>query len=237
MQVKKNVEVFNQDVLQGQGYKYTDESRLSSRIANERMTQGIKAATEWQGKTVLDLGCGDGSYSHTLIQMGAASVLGIDPANVAIEKAKDNYTKISGLSFFTGNIYELDSLQQKFDIAVIRGVLHHLPDAAAAIKMAAKVADEIIILEPNGANPVLKVIEKLSPYHRSHEEQSFLPSTLMQWCTDAGLRTTYSQFINLVPVFCPSLLAHLLKPLEPLVEKTPLLRNIACGQIVIRAVA
>lgn len=235
MQVKKNVEVFNQDILQGQGYKYTTDDRLSTRLANARMTQGIREATDWHGKSVLDIGCGDGTFTHTLIQMGAAKILGLDPASAAIEKAMQGAKGNPLVHFDVGNVYQLDALQQKFDIVVFRGVLHHLPDAASAVKMAAKVAGEIIILEPNGANPVLKGIEKLSSYHRLHEEQSFLPSTIRKWCSEAGAVSTYSRYINLVPIFCPSALAHLLKFIEPLVERVPFLRNIACGQIVIRA--
>ena len=214
----------------------TTKAILSSRLANERITKGIEDASQWQGKKVLDLGCGDGTYTYDLLQMGAANVLGLDPAIAAIDKANENFGNIPNLAFFVGNIYALDDLGQQFDIVVLRGVLHHLPDAAKAIAMAAKVAREIIILEPNGANPVLKIIEKVSPYHRQHEEQSFLPSTLVKWCSNAGAIPNYQQFINLVPMFCPSLLAQLLKIVEPVIEKTPLLRNIACGQIVIRAI-
>lgn len=236
MLVKKNVDVFNQDVLQGQGYKYTSNDRPSIRLANERMTRGICEATDWAGKNVLDIGCGDGTFTQTLIQMGAAGVLGLDPATAAIEKAAENSKGNQKLRFEVGNVYKLDELQQRFDIVVFRGVLHHLPDAASAVQMAARVANEIIILEPNGTNPVLKGIEKLSAYHRLHEEQSFLPSTIKKWCNNAGAKPTYCRFINLVPIFCPSVLAYTLKFIEPLIEHTPLMRNIACGQVVIRAV-
>lgn len=235
MQVKKNVDVFNQDVLEGQGYKYTDENRLSSRLANERMTLGIQAATDWQGKSVIDLGCGDGSYTKLIAQFGVASVLGVDPAEIAIAKAQENYAGIAHLQFTVGNIYQLEDLQQTFDIAVIRGVLHHLPDAATAVAKAASIAKEVIILEPNGANPVLKVIEQLSSYHREHEEQSFLPSTLQRWCTEADLSVRHQQFVNLVPMFCPDWLVKVLRFIQPLIESLPLIRVIACGQIIIKA--
>ncbi len=43
-------------------------------------------------------------------------------------------------------------------------------------------------------------------------------------------------FLNLVPVFCPDWLARLLKVFEPVVERIPLLRVIACGQYVLRAI-
>ncbi len=235
MHVKKNVDVFNQDVLQGQGYKYTTSDSLSAYLANERMTRGVREATDWSGKSVLDLGCGDGTFTQTLTQMGATQVLGLDPASAAIDKARRDSEGIPNLRFEVGNVYQLDALKQRFDIVLFRGVLHHLPDAAKAVKIAARMADEIVILEQNGANPILKILEKVSPYHRQHEEQSFLLSTHRKWCSDAGAIPTYSKFINLVPIFCPLALTRVLKFLEPFIERTPFLRSIACGQVVIAA--
>lgn len=234
-QIKKNVNVFNQDVLEGLTYKYTAKDSISKHFSNSRTTRAIQELTDWSGKSVLDMGCGDGTFTYSLIENGAAKVLGLDPANAAIEKARENSKNIPNLTFEVGNVYELDKLGQKFDTVVLRGVLHHLPDAARAVLMAAKVADEIIIMEPNGLNPILKIIEKLSPYHRLHEEQSFFPRTIRKWCSDVGFKTTDCRIINLVPLFCPSGLARILKFMEPVVEKIPLFRDFACGQVMIRA--
>jgi 2-polyprenyl-3-methyl-5-hydroxy-6-metoxy-1,4-benzoquinol methylase len=234
MKLKENVNVFNQDVKEGSTYKYTAEG-ISKEFSNSRTTREIRELTQWSGKNVLDMGCGDGTFTYTLIENGAASVLGLDPASVAIEKAKENSKGIANLKFEVGSIYELDKLGIKFDTIVLRGVLHHVPDAAAAVMMAAKVADEIIIMEPNGLNPILKIIEKVSPYHRLHEEQSFFPSTIRKWCSDAGFITTKCNIINLVPLFCPDGLAKFLKKIEPMVERIPIFRNFACGQVLLRA--
>jgi hypothetical protein len=42
-----------------------------------------------------------------------------------------------------------------------------------AIQIICNIADEIIVAEPNGYNPVLKIMEKVSPYHIQHEEKSY----------------------------------------------------------------
>lgn len=234
MKLKENVNVFNQDVKEGATYKYTAEG-LSKEFSNSRTSREIKELTNWKGKAVLDMGCGDGTFTYTLIENGAESVLGLDPASVAIDKAREKNKGIDNLKFDVGDIYELDKLGIKFDTIVLRGVLHHVPDAAAAVKMASMVADEIIIMEPNGLNPILKIIEKVSPYHRLHEEQSFFPSTIRKWCSDAGFITTKCNIINLVPLFCPDFIAKILKTMEPYVEKIPIFRNFACGQVLLRA--
>lgn len=237
MSVKKNVSVFNEDVAKGTGYKYTASDRVSVRLANERMTRGIREAADFRGKSVIDIGCGDGTFTVALAHLGPTSILALDPAENAILAGRDLANKLGladRITFNVYDVYDLDKLGQRFDIAVLRGVLHHLPDAAPAVALAGKVANEIVILEPNGANPVLKVIEKVSPYHREHEEQSFLPSTIDRWLSDAGFAVRYRKVINFVPLFCPAPLARFLRLLEPAVESIPGLRTLCCGQYVVR---
>ena len=92
-----------------------------------------------------------------------------------------------------------------------------------------------MIVEPNGFNPVLRLIERFSTYHVEHEEQSFAPSTIDRWLRAAGKTPSKRQMINLVPLFCHPLLARVLKKLEPIVEASPLVRLISCGQYVVSA--
>ena len=79
---KENVNRFDADVKATGSYAYTAE-RLSSQLANARITAGISAAYPFSGKRVLDLGCGDGAYTVMFADLGVASVLGIDPAATA----------------------------------------------------------------------------------------------------------------------------------------------------------
>lgn len=232
---KQNVEVFGRDAAAG-GYVYAQGDRLSSRRSNERMTRAILAALDFRGRRVLDLGCGDGTYTLELLRRGgAAEVLGVDPAQAAIERARANAQggDGAGVRYEVGNIYDLGGFG-RHEVAVLRGVLHHLPDPAAAVASAFGSADELVILEPNGLNPVLKLIERLSAYHRAHEEQSFLPGRIDAWIRAGGGEVVARRFINFVPMFCPDLLARGLGALEPAIEATPLLRRVACGQYVVR---
>lgn len=83
-----------------------------------------------------------------------------------------NKLNIDNIDFVVKNIYNFD-INEKFDLVFFNGVLHHLEDPNKAIEIASKFADEMIIVEPNGYSPALKIIEKASKYHREHEEQSF----------------------------------------------------------------
>jgi 2-polyprenyl-3-methyl-5-hydroxy-6-metoxy-1,4-benzoquinol methylase len=103
--------------------------------------------------------------------------------------------------FDVGSIYDVDktSKNQEFDVVVVRGVLHHLDYPKRAIKTLGRVFDKVIIFEPNGLNPILKVIEQFSPYHRKHRERSFSPSTLDRWFRNAGYEKRESKVFSIIP--------------------------------------
>ncbi|HVI89220.1 MAG TPA: class I SAM-dependent methyltransferase [Dongiaceae bacterium] len=237
--IKKNVNRFEDDVRRSGSYAYTAE-KLSSQLANGRISEGISSSYSFAGKRVLDLGCGDGTYTLELAKLGADRILGIDPAEAAV-KAASMKAERAGYSdrvqFKVGNIYALQEQlgESHFDCVVLRGVLHHLPDPARAVACIASVADTIVILEPNGYNPVLKLLERFSRYHVEHEEQSFFPSTIKGWATAAGFGVRSARMINLVPMFCPDWMARICRSLQPLAENLPIVRALGCGQCLIVA--
>jgi SAM-dependent methyltransferase len=236
---ERNVQAFNQDVESNEGYLYTSGDKLSCRLSNARMTRAILELGDVRGKRIIDIGCGDGTYTAELAVAGAASVLGVDAADVAVDRARERCAGQANVSFDVVDIYSLaepagPGSDGKFDLAVVRGILHHLYDVERAIERISKVAHEIVVLEPNGYNPVLKAIEKLSPYHVEHEEKSYAPRNLDRWFENCGGRIEASEYVGLVPMFCPDAFARICKLAEPLVEKIPGLRAIGCGQYVQR---
>jgi SAM-dependent methyltransferase len=232
----RNVDRFNNDVAETGSYAYTERGRYSSRVANKRINDAITALVDLRGKTLLDVGCGDGTYTFELAACGASDVLGIDAADVAVQRARAESQRRNdtGIEFRTLDIYDLIRLESTYDVAIVRGVLHHLCDPERAISELSKVAHEIIIVEPNGYNPVLKLIERLSSYHREHEEKSYPPHRLDRWFRQCGGRVVHSIYAGLVPFFCPAPLAWLLKLIEPLVELVPVARQLGCAVYVQR---
>ncbi len=105
------------------------------------------------------------TYTLELAAEGPTHVLGIDAAAVAVDGARARATErgLTNVEFAVGDAYELEKLGRRFDVAVIRGVLHHLYQAERAVQSVLKVASEIVIVEPNGYNPILKLIEKNFP--------------------------------------------------------------------------
>ena len=231
--MKTTYEPFNQDVTTNGGYLYTTNSRFSSYIANLRQTQAILDISNFHGKRVIDIGCGDGTYTIELFDEGhPAAVTGVDPADEAIKAAQE---KVGGrkVTFETESAYNLPYQADSFDIAHLRGVLHHLDKPIEALREALRVAPVVVVLEPNGYNPVLKLIEKLSRYHIEHGEKSYAPYSLNHWVSGPiGGKISVGKWIGLVPYFCPDWMAHSLKVVEPLLERLPLLNAIGCGNYV-----
>ena len=225
----KNSFAEDMDVLGG--YTYTRSNSLSGRLSNERISKAILHGLDCHGKTVLDIGCGDGAYTLEYITSGARSVVGIDPVDEAIRSAAEKYKHIPNLSFKCQDLYTMP-VAEKYDVAIVRGVLHHTPDIKRAIRVICSVAKEIVVVEPNGYNPVLKIIEKLSPYHVQHEERSFPPCLLRREFEKNGATLLASEYVGLAPFFCPDWLAKILKFFEPAVEKIVLIKQLACGQYV-----
>ena len=223
--LKDNVNSFNRDVLENKGYVYTTNNRFSSIVANQRQTEATIKAIDPESKKILDIGCGDGVYTAKLkAAFPSIAFTGLDPAVEAIRNAEKEY---AGISLLVGNALDTATLQQEtYDIGIFRGVLHHTSDPALAIKNMAKHAEKLIIIEPNGNNLILKIIEKVSKYHRDHEERSFFPSVLQRWCEEAGYEIQSLDYAGFVPFFFPTLPAKIIYALQPFLETIPVLRNL-----------
>jgi SAM-dependent methyltransferase len=229
------VDPFNRDVAENAGYRYTTNAALSSRLANRRLTDLALAATGFRGRTVVDVGCGDGTYTFDLYDEGhPSSMHGIDPAALAIEAAQRN----SGSRAITFSVDGAGSLPfgpQSFDIAHLRGVLHHMDEPRGGIAEALRVAKRVVIIEPNGYNPILKLLERFSAYHRDHAERSFTHRRLDGWIRESGGLVVSRRWAGLVPFFCPTWFARLLKRLEPLIEALPVVKQLSCAVYVVVA--
>lgn len=232
---EKNVTAFASDVKRLAGYAYTSGERASSRFANQRLSDAVLAITRLKDRTVLDVGCGDGTYTLQLLEHSPKSVLGIDPSDDAVECAKKKISTSGQLKFEVCNVYALRELGLQFDVAIVRGVIHHLYEPEKGIAELLAVANEVVVIEPNGYNPVLKLIERTSKYHIAHEERSYPPMRLNNWFKKQGGAVTSSFYAGLVPFFCPDWFAKMLKAIEPIIERIPLLRALTCAVYVFKA--
>lgn len=229
---RQGVDPFVDDVHAGGGYRYTTDAPLSSRLANARISDASLAAADWSGRRVIDVGCGDGTYSVELLERGgAASVHGVDPAEAAVEAAAAR-SPDPRLSFAAGSAYELPHADGEFELGYLRGVLHHVDEPVAALREALRVAERVVVVEPNGYNGGLKLLERVSRYHRDHGERSYPARCLDRWAHEMGARVISREFVGFVPMFSPEWYARPAKRIEPALERLPGVRQATCAQYV-----
>jgi len=170
------------------------------------------------------------------VETKAAYILGIDPAERAIDLANRVMDpQIDDLEFRTGLASDLVEEGEHFDIAIYRGVIHHVGDPHAEIAASLKLAQAVFFLEPNGSNLGLKLLERFSTYHREHSERSYRLKRYRKWIEDSGGQIDMEFYFGLVPMFAPNWLVRIGSALEPVVERLPLIRMLICGQIAISA--
>lgn len=230
-----DVDAFAADAASNAGYLYTTNARMSSQLANRRLTDSVLAMAEFRGKRVLDMGCGDGTYTVELAELGeVASMHGIDPAEEAIKVARAKVDS-DGIAFEVSSAYALPYPNDTFDIAVLRGVLHHMGQPIDALREGLRVAPILIVVEPNGYNPALKLLERYSSYHIEHGEKSYAARTLDSWVTGIGGTVRSRTWAGFVPMFCPDWMARITKLVEPAIEMVPVARHVGCAVYVFRA--
>src|SRR6516225_10840605 len=86
-----NIDVFDRDARENQGYLYTATTRLSSRLATGRSEDVILEAGRFAGRSGLDMGCGDGYYTVRFWDRGKPRALvGVDGSPQAVAVADAN---------------------------------------------------------------------------------------------------------------------------------------------------
>jgi ubiquinone/menaquinone biosynthesis C-methylase UbiE len=223
------VSAFDRDAKLNGGYGYTTNVRLSSQLAVDRWHEALLCLFDIHGLRVLDVGCGDGVNTVLFYDKGRpASIHGVDPAESAIEVARGR-TGDRAITWSVNDGYELRFAADSFDVAYLIGVLHHVARPFDVIREALRLAPRLVVLEPNGWNPVLKLLEKFSRYHIEHGEKSYTSRRLRRWVEAAGGSIVSDQLAGLVPMFCPAWLARTAKCMEPLIERIPVLNALGCA--------
>lgn len=173
---------------------------------------------------ILDLGCGDGALANILLSKNYRAVDGFDLSPGGIERAR-KLAANENMRFEEADIIKMDySKLPHYDGAFLWGILHHVKSATPTVlKNLRGVTDRIVILEPNGNNIVRKLLERTADYKAAGEE-SFRTDEMERLFLEAGYRPKVWKRLNLFPNFTPLWLFRLLKPIEPFVENTPLLR-------------
>lgn len=125
---------------------YAASKQLPFRLLVEAPTL-FALAGDVRGKTILDLPCGDGTYSRAFARRGAASVLGVDLSSSMVERARMSESQAPlGIGYQVGDAAGLGTLGA-FDLVVACYLFNYARTAAELRAFACTVAAN---LKPGG---------------------------------------------------------------------------------------
>ncbi|GIO23515.1 methyltransferase [Oceanobacillus sp. J11TS1] len=115
--------------------KYDDDHFFQAYAEMDRSKEGLEAAGEWHilkemlpdfnGKHVLDLGCGFGWHSRYAREQGAESVIGVDISERMLNRAKE-LTNDSGISYLHQAIEDVDFPKESMDVIISSLAIHYI---------------------------------------------------------------------------------------------------------------
>jgi SAM-dependent methyltransferase len=174
---------------------------------------------------VVDIGCGDGMFVNRILAKSFKTVRGVDFSRTAIQRATAEAPSNATFEVFDLSRSSVPALGH-FDGAFMLGILHHVKALAAGIaKSMPCVAPRIVVIEPNG-NHIMRKLLEFTPSYRAAGDDSFRRSQIPHIFEAAGYRTIANERLNIFPNFTPRILYDLLCPLEPLIEKSPILNGL-----------
>jgi len=144
-------------------FRWQTENPLIARTERE-LLDGFPIAAG----TVLEGGCGEGGNLVNLLSGNSlvGFVVGLDLFERKVAFARPN---VAGARFVCGDALALPLRDHAFDAVLCRDVLHHLDvrePALRELRRVCKPGGTIWILEPNGDNPLMRLLALLRPHER-----------------------------------------------------------------------
>lgn len=118
------------------GFAWSEYSKIlpESRAQLERWL-GSTGLASFQGKRVLDVGCGMGRNAYWMARAGAVEVVAVDVDHRTLEAARRNLAGLENVRVRQLSIYDLDpEVVGLADRVTCIGVLHHLADPGEALR-------------------------------------------------------------------------------------------------------
>ena len=150
--------------------------------------------SDWKGKDVLDIGCGNGYHMFRAAASGARIVIGIDTSLLSIMQFKSlqKYLKVDNAEIFPAGIQHIPANLHLFDIVLSMGILYHRKDHAEhlltlknLLKPGGTCVLETLVIE--GDDESCLVPEKRYAMMKNVYAVPSVP-LLEKWCSDAGFK-------------------------------------------------
>jgi SAM-dependent methyltransferase len=191
------------------------------------------------GMTVLELGCGTGSFTRELARSGA-DIVAIDISPELLEIASASYSA-SNVQYQIQNAYALSYPEGVFDSVVGSSVLHHLEIIKALydIYRVLKPGGTIYFTEPNMVNPQIAMQKNIPWIKRrlgdSPDETAFFRWQLKRLLEKTGYHDVRIDPFDFLHPKTPVALIGRVNALGRFLESVPVISEIA-GSLYIRAI-
>jgi 2-polyprenyl-3-methyl-5-hydroxy-6-metoxy-1,4-benzoquinol methylase len=189
------------------------------------------------GMTVLELGCGTGTFTRELARSGA-DIIAIDVSPELLEIARANYSA-PNVHYQTENAYALSYPDATFDSVVGSSVLHHLEveEALRSIYRVLKPGGTIFFTEPNMLNPQIAVQKNVPWIKRklgdSPDETAFFRWRLRSLLEQTGYRNVRIDPFDFLHPKTPVRLIDRVNTFSRFLEGVPVISEFA-GSLYIR---
>jgi ubiquinone/menaquinone biosynthesis C-methylase UbiE len=111
----------------------------SDRDADPTWRKAALGLVDPDGATVVDVGCGGGTYTRAWHELGAVAVIGVDSSEPILAEARRSHGDQPGVDFRLGEATATGLPAGSVDVVFARALIHHLPDLGAFTAEAARV--------------------------------------------------------------------------------------------------
>jgi len=185
-----------------------DDQRRMSKARNYFAWQDRLVKNEI-GRRVIEVGCGVGNFTGTLLDRDAVIALDIEPG--CVERLKERYRGARNLHAFTCDATEetfSDLAEFRADTCVCLNVLEHIQDDAGALRRMASVLTQggvIVLLVPAFPGLYGPIDKNLGHYRR------YTPRSLRRLAQVCGLWLKKAHYVNAIGFFGWWANSHILK--------------------------
>ncbi|MGN8244101.1 class I SAM-dependent methyltransferase [Cellulomonas soli] len=114
----------------------------SGRNADPAWGRAVTSLVDATGRTVVDIGCGGGTYAREWLRLGASAVVGVDSSIPILGAARADAP--AGLELREGDAAATGLPGGRHDIVFARALVHHVPDLRSVVAEAHR------LLRPGG---------------------------------------------------------------------------------------
>jgi len=218
---------------------YWGWSGVAGQLRSGRRAEMYKSAGDLKpGKKALEIGCGTGIFT-SLIARSGADITAVDLSPELAERACAQNPS-PNIKYVVMNVEKLEFPDNYFDCVYGSSVLHHLnlPKALPEMLRVLRPGGAFVFTEPNMLNPQIMLQKNIPPLKAlmgdSPDETAFFRWNIKGILLDSGFSVVKAEPFDFLHPWVPGALAPAVGGLGAVLERIPLLREIA-GSLLITA--